>query len=53
MITQGKLRVSKAEMRLIRMLERKRTAMRVEKERLNRLEKNVKHLAKKLGVGLK
>jgi len=38
--------------RLQRMLDRKITVMREEKERLDKLEKNVKLLAKELGVKL-
>jgi hypothetical protein len=40
------------EQRIQRMLERKIAAMKDENERLERVEKNIKHLAKELGVKL-
>ncbi|HTE57246.1 MAG TPA: hypothetical protein VK694_00725 [Verrucomicrobiae bacterium] len=42
-----------AERRLQRMLDRKIAAMKEENVRLERIEKNIKHLAKELGVELK
>jgi len=41
------------ERRIQRMLDRKIAAMKDENERLERAEKNIKHLAKELGVELK
>lgn len=44
--------IDSIEKRLQRMLERKQRAMQDEKERLDNLERNIKYLAKKLGIKL-
>jgi len=43
---------NRVEQRIQRMLDRKIAAMKDENERLERAEKNIKHLAKELGVEL-